>query len=90
MLYLITYDLKLPPQNYCWFHDTVQALGPTCFRCMENMWLLKTDFDVEICADRLDPYLDTNDRLLVIDITHQSIQGMLPQRVWDWIKANDE
>lgn len=90
MLYLIIYDLNQPEQNYTRLHEVIKTLGPSYCRCMESAWLVRSDLDEEICASQLGQTLGANDRVLVIDVAHQPMQGMLPQRVWDWIKESDE
>lgn len=89
MLYLITYDLEQPQQLYSKLYETINVLGSSCYRCMESAWLLNTEMDVESCANLLGMFLNYSDRLFIVDVSHQSMQGRLPQRAWDWMKKND-
>ena len=55
---------------------------------LESTWLASTNETVHRIQERLQPKLDTNDLLLVIDVTGDAHQGWLPQQAWDWINQH--
>lgn len=85
---LVTYDLRKPGQDYKDLHDAIKALGSTWWHYLESTWLVATTLTVQAAADRLYPHLDKNDLLLVLNITGDASQGLLPQEAWKWIQTH--
>lgn len=56
---------------------------------MESVWIVKTDNTPDSYVDMIKDKIDKEDRLFVVDISHQKRQGWLPSKAWYWIKAND-
>lgn len=87
---LIGYDLNKKGQDYDGLIDKIKKIaGDTWWHGLDSTWLLRTTKNAETLRDELLPYIDTNDELLVIDITGD-------EKAWygfnkacsDWLKVN--
>lgn len=87
---LITYDLKRPGQDYEELLKEIKNISGTWWHHLESTWLIKTGISPNEVFSRLKKYLDSNDRMLVIDITNASRQGWLPAEAWEWIKKHEK
>jgi hypothetical protein len=85
-MYLVTYDLKKPGQDYKDLHEAIKGCG-TWWHYLESTWLLKTSLTATQIFERLQPYLDSNDRILIIRVTPNDKSGWLTQDAWNWINA---
>jgi len=65
---LISYDLRSPGRNYGGLYEHLKSY-PDYISPLESVWVLKTSSSVEQVRDAVLKYLDTNDGLLVLDIT---------------------
>ena len=68
-VYMITYDLNSEGQNY---EKVIQAIkdASTGVWCSywESSYLIKSNLTVQQVSDKITPHLDSNDRLLVIEV----------------------
>ncbi|MCA9751669.1 MAG: hypothetical protein KC591_05720 [Gemmatimonadetes bacterium] len=85
MVYLVSYDLNRPGQDYGGLYDAIKALGDWCHP-LESTWLIDTTLGASPIAERLRANIDRNDSLLVIGVT-QDYAGWLPKEVWEWIRG---
>lgn len=69
--YLISYDLDKPGQNYQALIERLNQHG--AIRVLYSQWALSSTWSAEELRDDLQtwPYMDTNDRILVIEIAGQ-------------------
>lgn len=86
MVYLITYDLNKPGQNYEELYKAVKALGGW-WHYLDSTWLVDTTLSAQQVSDRLVAHIDKNDRLLVIRVT-SDYQGWLTNKAWEWINQH--
>lgn len=86
MVYLITYDLKKPGQNYNELYEAIKSLG-SWWHYLESTWLVDTSLIAPRISEKLNPKIDKNDRLLVIKVT-SDYSGWLTNDAWDWIKQH--
>jgi hypothetical protein len=65
---IITYDLVKPDTDY---PDLIKAIKayPDCLYLMRSTWFIKTDVSFEEVRNFLRTKIDTNDRLLVADLS---------------------
>lgn len=84
VLYLVTYDLNKPGQNYEGLFASIQKLGP-CIRPLKSAWVVKTTLTIAQIKDALLVQMDGTDGLIIIPIVKLGIGGQLPQAAWDWI-----
>ena len=90
-IFLVTYDLKRPGQNYSDLYDAIKSEGDWQHP-LESMWTLKTDNSVlaRTLYKRLRPYIDEKDNLFIVEITDQDRQGWLAKSFWTWLKENNK
>lgn len=87
MLYLVTYDLNKPGQDYKVLHEAIKSLGRR-WHHLDSTWLVQSRLTVQQVTDHLTPKIDKSDRLLVLDVTGDSYNGWLTQDAWKWIGEN--
>ena len=83
MIYLISYDLRKPGQDYKDLHNAIKSYGNWA-KPLESVWLIDTNQRAAQIYDRLRPHIDDNDYLLVIE-TGRDRQGWLSKDIWNWL-----
>jgi len=85
--YLISYDTKSGYENsYPKIAEVVQSFG-LWWRYLSGFWLIRTTFDAQQIFEKIEPYLDNNINLFIVDIGSDS-QGWLPPDAWKWLEEN--
>lgn len=88
MVYLITYDLNKPGQNYNSLYEAIKKIG-RWWHHLDSNWLVETNNNsASQISDILRKEIDKNDNLLVIRVT-RDYAGWLPKKAWDWIDQAD-
>lgn len=64
MSYLISYDLNSPGKNYAQLYAAIQKLG-SWWHCLDSTWIVAHPGPASDIRDKLAPYLDRNDALIV-------------------------
>lgn len=86
MVYMITYDLNSTGQRY---NELISAIKKASNGCWCTYWkssyLIQSPLSPSQIADRLKPYLDSNDRLIVIEVK-RNYEGWLTDDEWSYIK----
>ena len=87
-VYMVTYDLNNPGQRY---DDVIQAIkeASTGVWCTywESSYLIQSNLSVQQVFDRIAPHLDSNDKLLIIEVK-ENYQGWLENNQWEDIREN--
>lgn len=87
-VYMVTYDLNNPGQRY---DDVIQAIkeASTGVWCTyrESSYLIQSNLSVQQVFDRIAPHLDSNDKLLIIEVK-ENYQGWLENNQWEYIREN--
>lgn len=83
--YLISYDLRQPGRDYSSLHEHIKSYGQWA-KPLESVWLIKSSRSVEQVRNAAQQHMDSNDRILVIDVTGRAAAwSNLPSKVSDWI-----
>ncbi len=85
--YMITYDLNSEGQNY---KDVIQAIKDAASAwCTywKSSYLIKSSLTSQQVSDKITPYLDSNDRLIVIEVKN-NYQGWLSEDQWKFIRES--
>lgn len=84
-LYLVTYVLNKPGQNYKSLYEQLETYTDKN-HIMESVWLLSTTQTAQQIHDNISKGItfDNNDRLLITKITNPK-QGLLTKIQWFWI-----
>ncbi len=90
-IFLVTYDLKRPEQNYSDLYDAIKSEGDWQHP-LESMWTLKTGDSVlaNTIYEHLRPCIDENDSLFIVEITDKDRQGWLAESFWEWLKESNK
>lgn len=80
MLQLISYDLVKPEKDYPSLIARLEQLGAQRFLYSE--WFLATNYSTTAIRDDLRRYMDSNDRILVVEVKRNA--------AWDRLMLNDD
>jgi hypothetical protein len=84
-IFVVTYELNQKNKDYSGFYKELQKTK-TWWHHLESTWLLWTDETAKEIFDRLIPYIDNKDYLLIIEAGRDRY-GWLPEKAWTWIDA---
>jgi len=85
-LFNVSYDLNRPGQNYDGLIKALEAYGMNGRRILKSTWLIHTTETAEALFDRMRPFLDASDRVLIARMI-RPYQGWLTEEDWAWIRA---
>jgi len=84
---MITYDLNSAGQKY---EDLIKAIKDNSLMwCTfwKSSFLVKTSLTPSAFFEKLEPFLDSNDRLIAIEVKN-NYQGLLTEEQWKYIREN--
>lgn len=85
MVYMITYDLNSTGQRYSELISAIKKASNGCWCTFwKSSYLIQSPLSPSQITDRLKPYLDSNDRLIVIEVK-RNYQGWLTDDEWSYI-----
>ena len=89
-IYVISYDLKRPGQDYDTLYEAIKGLGEWQHP-LESTWLVYSSMSADEISStlRAEGRMDENDLLFVCQLEPKNRQGWLARTVWDWIKSKD-
>lgn len=85
-LYLVTYALNRPGQDYQTVAELTKGLG-TCYRFSDSVYLVKSVLDFQDFSQSATRYADPSDRIIIAKVDGK-INGLLSDEQWDWINSN--
>jgi hypothetical protein len=85
-LHAISYDLSKPDRDYDRLFKAIKSLGSWCHP-LKSMWVVKTNLTVGQIRDRLKSVVDSDDHLLVTEMTGAWASYNVEAVVTDWLKA---
>lgn len=84
--YLITYDLNSPGQKYNNVLDVIRnEISNGYCSYWESAYLVNSSHTPQQITEKLEPYFDNSDRLIVIEVT-SNYQGLLNKDEWETFK----
>jgi hypothetical protein len=85
---LVGYDLNSPGKDYKPLIERLKMFG-SWWHNLDSTWLVKTTMTVTQVRDTLRPLMDTNDELLVLDVTGRAAAWTgFRASAGQWIKDN--
>ncbi|RNI20737.1 SinR family protein [Flexivirga caeni] len=85
---LIGYDLNRQGQDYDDLIASIKALG-SWWHHLDSTWLVKTSSSAKEVRDRLARHIDSNDELLVINVSGDAVAWRgFNERGSKWLKDN--
>ena len=85
-IFMISYDLNKPGQNYSKVRETIESFGAWC-HYLESTYLIKTYSSIETVTHAISRHLDGSDRVIVCKV-NKPIHGWLSDKQWQWINTN--
>jgi len=88
MVYMVTYDLNSEGQKY---DEVIEAIKNASAGAWCSFWkssyLIKSNLTPQQVNDRIMPHLDSNDRLIIIEVKNNYF-GWLTDEQWKYIREN--
>lgn len=85
---LVSYDLIAPDRNYESVRGFLES-HVNWAKPVQSLYLVKANKTAESLRNELNAYLDTNDKVIVVDVTKDAAAWKgLSDQISSWIKAN--
>ncbi|USK40153.1 CRISPR-associated protein Cas2 [Cytobacillus firmus] len=85
--YLISYDLIGPNRDYDSVTEKIKSYG-TWARPLESVWIIKTDDAATTIRDNIASVMDSNDKLIVVQLSGTAAWRNLSDEMGKWLKEN--
>jgi hypothetical protein len=84
-VYLISYDLKKPGQNYDLLYDALKNAS-SWWHYLESTWLIDSHESIDAWQRRIQSRIDANDCFLIVELNSaNAYTGWLPKEAWVWM-----
>lgn len=83
----INYDLVKPGRNYDSLIRAIKDLSGSWCHPVESSWIVSTSLTSKQVRDRLVPHIDSNDKLLVAELTGVAAWHNLDPKVAEWLQG---
>lgn len=87
MVYLISYRLYKPDQDYSDIDDTIRNISGTYWHHTTSVWLVGTTLSAKQIFDKLHPFVGKNDELMVFRLQGEWHGHLTDSTNYDWLKA---
>lgn len=87
--YLIGYNSAHPDQFHEELTEAIESF-PNYWHCLECTWIIKSDWSIPQIADALDPHLDTNDKLLILQLEGSYVGNGFKDQCSEWLEHHLE
>ena len=77
MVYLVSYDLNKPEQDYSTLIDAISRYFNPC-RVLKSQWLIHSDKSAEEIFNKLVRFIDANDELFVCEVNRNHFGRFKP------------
>ncbi|MEH7122093.1 hypothetical protein V7127_02490 [Bacillus sp. JJ1773] len=85
-VYLITYDLMSPRQDYKDLYVAIESF-PTRLHPFQSVWFVKSEKGAKEIYNHLNQHLDNDDKLLVVEM-QKHWWGRFGEQNQNWLKTN--
>jgi hypothetical protein len=86
-LQLISYTLKKRGRSYDDLFETIATLGKW-WNCLDSVWIVKTDLTCAQIQERLYPFVDKKDELVVLGLNGNWATCGFDEECRDWLRDN--
>lgn len=83
-IYLISYDLNKPEQDYPKIIEAIKSYGTYC-QALKSQWFIRSEKTAVEIGKHLMEYLDENDEILICEF-NDNHEGLLKNRVISWLE----
>ena len=81
--YCISYDLN---ENHKDYDGLISAIKDYNYiKALYSTWFVKSTSSATDIYNHLQPFIDNDDRLFVVEIDTPNRQGWMSKNVWDWL-----
>jgi hypothetical protein len=84
-LLLVTFSLRNSLRDYSDFFVNLRGNALNWWHFIEQTCVVSTRLDANSFAQKLIPYIEKTDSLLVAEIKPHEFQGWLPPAAWEWL-----
>jgi hypothetical protein len=85
--YLISYDLLKPGQDYSDLIAAIEKISATHWHILKSAWVVATDLSAMEILNRLLPYLDANDKMIVNQLGRDAAWTGSLSNGSDWLRS---
>lgn len=85
--YLISYDL-VKEKDYSKIIERIKLIANGCSSPLESVWIIGHNGSASDIRDALKPYIDSDDKLLVVKLTGEGAWTNLGSKKSEWLKVN--
>jgi len=86
--YLISYDLCSPGQNYSDLYEAIKSIASGYWHHLDSTWIIKHIGNASAIRDSLTPFLDGNDKILVVKLSGEGAWQGFDNSGSKWLKDN--
>lgn len=86
-VYVISYDLNKPGQNYQALYQRIKGIGTWCHP-VDSTWYVVSNSSALQITNHLLPVIDKSDSLIVSDVGKDTAFFNLPKEVQNWLGQN--
>lgn len=87
-VYLISYDLKQPGQNYSQLYEELKKAA-SWWHYLESTWIISSSESLETWRVRIQSQVDQNDFFIIFELNpRMNRNGWLPQKAWEWLRTH--
>ena len=84
---MIGYDLNKPAQNYTKLIERLKKF-PTWWHHLDSTWIVRTEMTCVAIRDELTKLVDSNDEIVVADLTGTAAWSGINMQGSKWLKDN--
>ena len=86
--YMIGYDLNKAGQDYASLINKIKEIANGYWHHLDSTWLVNTNLTASDIIDRLVPFVDANDEILVIAVADDWASCGIAKSGNDWLKES--
>ena len=83
----VSYDLSEPERNYDGLLEYLSSFARWT-RVLDSMWIIRTTKSAETVRDELMRFVDSNDRVVVLDVTDDCWAANFTSDSTNWMYSN--
>lgn len=84
---MISYDLRKPGRDYKNLHAAIKTISGSWCRPVESVWIVPTTMNYEELRNHLLPFIDINDRLVVLTLQSGWATYNVSKVCTDWLQG---
>lgn len=88
-VYLVSYEISRHSKKIYRLYKTIKecAFEENWVQCLNNMWIIKSDADINNIYEKLKETLDDSDFFVIAEIT-KNCDGWLDTNIWEYLNNN--